>query len=42
MKLKKILCLLLAVLMVCSMAACGEDADQGGDKNNEGGNKNPG
>ncbi len=39
MKLKKILCLLLALLMVCSMAACGEDADEGG--NNEGGNKNP-
>lgn len=42
MKLKKILCLLLAVLMVISMAACGEDADQGGDKNSDGGNKNPG
>lgn len=33
MKLKKILCLLLALLMVCSMAACGEDADEGGNKN---------
>lgn len=40
MKLKKILCLLLALLMVCSMAACGEDADKGGNKN-DGGNKNP-
>mgnify|MGYP003292103901 CR=1 FL=1 len=40
MKLKKILCLLLALLMVCSMAACGEDADEGGNKN-EGGNKDP-
>ena len=41
MKLKKILCLLLAALLVYSMAACGEDASQGGDKNNDGGNKNP-
>ena len=32
MKLKKLFCLLLALLMVFTLAACGEDADEGGNK----------
>lgn len=38
MRMERILCLLLALLMICSMAACGEDADQGGNKDPQ---KNP-